>query len=172
MTDASGMMTTSLPDPLPGRVMALDLGEKRIGVALSDETRTLARSYAVIRRSSRQADFAQMAAIAAAQGVALLVVGLPVPLDGQEGALAAWVRDYAADLAHHLQLETILWDESFTTRQASQSMRERGQRAHQQRGRVDAVAAAFLLQDYLDSLARSPAGQAPGNPAETPSTTA
>ncbi|MCA9992662.1 MAG: RuvX/YqgF family protein, partial [Anaerolineales bacterium] len=55
------MMNTSQPDPFPGRVMALDLGEKRIGVALSDETRTLARSYAVIQRSSRQADFAQMA---------------------------------------------------------------------------------------------------------------
>ena len=130
--------------------MALDLGEKRIGVALSDETRLIARSYAVIERSSRAADFAQIAEIVAAEGVAGLVVGLPVELDGVEGPLAQWVRDYAGALGQHLGLDIHFWDESFTSKQASASMRERGVKAREQKGWIDAVAAAFILQDYLD----------------------
>ncbi len=137
--------------------MALDLGEKRIGVAVSDESQVLARSYAVVQRTSRQADFRRLAEIAATEQVVYLLVGLPIRLDGTEGPLAAWVRDYAADLAAHLQLPYQLWDESFTTREAQASLRARGKRAHQQRDWIDAVAAAMLLQNFLD--ARERAGQ-------------
>jgi putative Holliday junction resolvase len=138
-----------------GRIMALDLGEKRIGVAVSDEQQLLARSYAVVQRSSRKADFRRLAEIAAAENVVHLLVGLPIHLDGSEGALAAWVRDYAAGLAAHLQLPYQLWDESFTTREAQASMRARGKRAHQQRDWIDAVAAAMLLQGFLDARERA-----------------
>lgn len=134
--------------------MALDLGEKRIGVALSDETHLLARSYAVINRASRQEDFRRLAEIAAAEKVVYLLVGLPIRLDGAEGALAAWVRDYAASLAGHLRLPYHLWDESFTTKEAQSSMRARGKSARQQRDWIDAVAAAMLLQNYLDARER------------------
>lgn len=144
-----------LESPLPeGRIMALDLGEKRIGVALSDETHLLARSYAVVKRSSRQEDFRQLAEIAGAEKVGHLLVGLPIQLDGTEGPLAAWVRDYAADLAGHLHLPYHLWDESFTTKEARSSMRARGKSARQQRDWIDAVAAAMLLQNYLDARER------------------
>ncbi len=131
--------------------MALDMGEKRIGIALSDETQLLARSYEVLPRTSRQADFARLAEIAQQESVGFLVVGLPLTLDGEEGPLAPWVRDYTAALAERLQLPYTFWDETFTTKQASRSMRDRGTRAREQRGRVDAVAAAFILQDYLDA---------------------
>lgn len=131
--------------------MALDMGEKRIGIALSDETQLLARSYEVLPRTSRQADFARLAEIAGQESVGFLVVGLPLTLDGEEGPLAPWVRDYTAALAERLQLPYTFWDETFTTKQASRSMRDRGTRAREQRGRVDAVAAAFILQDYLDA---------------------
>lgn len=135
--------------------MALDLGEKRIGVALSDETRLIARSYTVIERTSRDADYEQIAAIVSEEDVGFLVVGLPVQLDGEEGQIAAWVRDYARELAGRLGIGYTFWDESFTTQQASASMRARGTRAREQRGWIDAVAAAFILQDYLDARRRA-----------------
>lgn len=140
--------------PLPGRVMALDLGEKRIGVALSDETRTIARSHAVLPRTSRLADFEKIIQILDENRVTLLIVGLPVPLDGVEDAMTAWVRDYTADLSSRITIPVEFWDESFTTTQAQASMRARGKKAKQQRQWVDAVAAAFILQDYLDAKKR------------------
>lgn len=133
------------------RILALDLGEKRIGVAISDETQLIARSYAVIERTSRVADFAQIAEIVARENVGSLLVGLPVELDGAEGPLAAWVRDYSAALAEDLGLPLTFWDESFTSKQASESMRARGIRAREQKEWIDAVAAAFILQDFLNA---------------------
>ena len=133
------------------RLMALDLGEKRIGVALSDELHLIATSHTVIERTSREADFEQIGAIARENDVGGLVVGLPLHLDGSEGPFTAWVRDYTADLAETLELPYSFWDESFTSQQASESMRARGIRAKEQRGWLDAVAAAFILQDYLDA---------------------
>ncbi len=136
------------------RIMALDLGEKRIGVAISDETQLIARSYTVIERTSRAADFTRIAEIVDREGVGSLLVGLPVELDGTEGPLAEWVRDYSGALAEHLGLDLTFWDESFTSKQASASMRARGIRARDQKEWIDAVAAAFILQDYLDARRR------------------
>lgn len=137
-----------------GRLMGLDLGEKRIGVALSDETRLIARSYTVIERTSRAADFEQIERIVAEEQVSGIVVGLPVELDGAEGPLAHWVRDYAQALGKQLERDVYFWDESFTSKQASESMRERGITARDQKEWIDAVAAAFILQDYLDARRR------------------
>jgi putative holliday junction resolvase len=83
--------------------------------------------------------------------VSLVVVCLPVALSGEEGSGAVWARDYAADLAGHLAVGVTLWDESFSSQDASASLRARGKRAHWQRARLDAVAAAFILQSYLDA---------------------
>lgn len=138
--------------PPPGqRIMALDMGEKRIGIAISDETQLLARSYEVLPRTSRKADFARLKEIACAEGIGFFVVGLPLTLDGAEGPLVPWIRDYAAALAEELQLPYAFWDETFTSQQASASMRARGTKARDQRSWIDAVAAAFILQDYLDA---------------------
>jgi putative Holliday junction resolvase len=131
--------------------MALDMGEKRIGVAVSDETQLIARSYEVLPRTSRKADFARLAAIVAQENVGFLVVGLPLELDGAEGPLVPWIRDYTAAVAAALDLPYGFWDETFTSQQAGASLRARGVRAREQRGMLDAVAAAFILQDYLDA---------------------
>ncbi len=133
-----------------GRVLALDLGEKRIGVAVSDPTRTIASSLAVFKRKSRQEDYAHIARLIAEQQANLLVVGLPVPLSGVEGEKAAWVRSYTAELQQHVAVPIVLWDEALTTVQAYDSMRQRGKRAKQAKERIDAVAAAFILQSFLD----------------------
>ena len=131
--------------------MALDLGEKRIGVAVSDATRLIAGSYGVVKRKSRKEDFARYAQIIADEDVKLLVVGLPVPLGGQEGQRAAWVRDYVEQLRPHVDVPIVFWDESLTTKQAEASLRARGKRGRKIKERVDAVAAAFILQSYLDA---------------------
>ncbi|UCG25092.1 MAG: Holliday junction resolvase RuvX [Chloroflexota bacterium] len=147
------------PAPIPiendsdeGRILALDLGEKRIGVAVSDETRTIARSVAVVNRQARRADFRRINELVEQHKVSLLVVGLPLLASGEEGDKAAWVRDYASDLQRNLGLDLKFWDESFTTVKAEASLRERGIRGRRRRQRVDAVAAAFILQSYLDAL--------------------
>mgnify|MGYP001283702435 FL=1 len=135
----------------PGRVMALDLGEKRIGIALSDPTRTIAAAHSVLSRRSRQEDFAHYDQLIAANGVTLLVVGLPMTLGGQEGQRAAWVRDYAAELAARLAVPVALWDESLSTVEAEAALRAQGRRGRKLRQRVDAVAATIILQSYLDA---------------------
>ncbi len=134
-----------------GRVMALDLGEKRIGVALSDESQRIARPYTVLKRSSREADFEKIRQIIAEQNVTLLVIGLPTLLSGQEGDKAAWVRDYASELAQSIDCRIELFDESLTTVDAEASLRNRGIRGKRKRQRIDAVAAAFILQSFLDA---------------------
>ncbi len=135
----------------PGRVMALDLGSKRIGVAISDLTRTIAQSYGVVKRKSREEDFARYRQILAEQKVTLLVVGLPTTAEGEDSETAVWIRDYMAEFSRQCDVPVQFWDESFTTVQAEESLRRRGKRGKKARQQVDAVAAAFILQSYLDA---------------------
>ncbi|MCP4415842.1 MAG: Holliday junction resolvase RuvX [Chloroflexi bacterium] len=135
----------------PGRIMALDLGSKRIGVAISDPTRTIAKSYGVIKRKSRAEDFARYQHILAEQKVTMLLIGLPTTADGDDSATAVWIRDYMAEFSQQCDIPVEFWDESFTTVQAEASLRQRGKRGKKARAQVDAVAAAFILQNYLDA---------------------
>jgi putative Holliday junction resolvase len=136
---------------LKGRVMAIDLGEKRIGLAISDPLRLVAQGHSVIKRKSRREDFARYQQVIAEQDITLVVMGLPVPLSGIEGDKAAWVRDYSADLQTHLTVPVILWDEALSTKRAEASLRAQGRKLKKIKERVDAVAAAFILQDYLEA---------------------
>ncbi len=133
--------------------MALDLGSKRIGVAVSDATRTIAGSYGVLVRQSRQEDFSRYQQIMAEQEIVLLVVGLPTRTDGRDSDMAGWIRDYMAAFGQTVNVPIEFWDESHTTMQAEESLRLRGKRGKKARERVDAVAAAIILQSYLDAHA-------------------
>lgn len=136
----------------PGRVMALDLGEKRIGIAISDPTRVIAAPHTVLSRRSRADDFAHFARLISEFDVTQLVLGLPITLGGDEGQRAAWVRDYAAELAAHITVPITFQDESLTTIEATAALHAQGRRGKKVKERVDAVAAALILQAYLDSL--------------------
>ena len=136
----------------PGRIMALDLGEKRIGIAVSDPTRTIAAPHSVLSRHSRADDFAHFARLITELQITQLVLGLPITLGGEEGQRAAWVRDYAADLSAHVAIPIAFQDESLTTVEATAALRAQGRRGRKVKQRVDAVAAALILQAYLDSL--------------------
>ncbi len=138
------------------RVLALDVGDKRIGVAISDPGQVLARSLKVIHRSSRQEDFAVVARLVEEYGVEKVVVGYPWSLDGTVGEQAEEVERYAAGLAESLAVPVLLWDERFSTVSAERLMREAGLRGKKKRERIDAVAAAVILQDYLDSEIQNP----------------
>lgn len=134
-----------------GRVMALDLGEKRIGIAMSDTTRTIASPHSVLIRKSRAEDYAHYARLIDEHEINLLVVGLPITLAGQEGQRAAWVRDYAGGLGETTSIPVEFWDESLTTVSATASLHAAGRRGKKAKEKVDAVAAALILQSYLDA---------------------
>jgi putative holliday junction resolvase len=131
------------------RTLALDLGNRRIGVAISDTLGMFARPLEVFERTSRVADFAHIQALINADGVQSVVAGLPLNMDGTEGKQAAWVRDYAAALGETISMSVILWDERLTTEEAKDILRAQGKRPS--KDWIDAVAAAVILQSYLDA---------------------
>jgi putative holliday junction resolvase len=142
----------------PGRVAALDLGSKRIGVASTDLTQTLASPHIVIQRSGNlDVDHRVIVREIETELEAVrVVIGLPISLDGREGPAVQLIRAEVEILAPKLSVPVELFDERFTTTMAHASMRERNMRGEARRKTVDMVAAAVLLQSWLDS--RSPSG--------------
>ena len=128
------------------RILALDVGERRIGVAVSDPTGTLATPHSVIRRRSKAEDFAAVARLAAELGAERVVVGLPLSLDGSVGPQARRVTRYAQALARTLSVPVELYDERYSTLTADELLAEGGRK---RRTPIDAAAAAVILQDYL-----------------------
>jgi putative holliday junction resolvase len=137
----------------PGRVAALDLGSRRIGVASTDLTQTLASPHVVIeRRGSRSADHAAIRREVVDELEAVrVIVGLPISLDGREGPAAIAIRTETEELADVLPVPVELFDERYTTTLAHASMMERKMKADARRRVVDKVAAAVLLQSWLDA---------------------
>jgi putative Holliday junction resolvase len=122
------------------RVLALDHGAVRTGVAISDETGTLARPLTVVQKVETDAGFAQLLSLLRSEAPGCVVIGLPVSLDGREHAQARRVRVFASRLAAVVDVPVELYDERYTSRLADQ----RGGSAAR-----DARAAATLLEDYL-----------------------
>lgn len=141
-----------------GRVAALDIGERRIGVAISDATRTLARPVGVLQTSGLDGDAVERAASEVARlaaeedGLATLVIGLPRHLDGSPSDMTPRVEKFAARLRARTDLPVVLQDERLTSREAESrlALREKNWRVRKQR--LDAAAAAVILQEYLDGL--------------------
>lgn len=127
----------------PGPILAVDTGEARIGVAISDPTRTIARPLTVIQHDSRHADVARVAALADEHGAVLIVVGVPYGDDDRIGSQARKALRFVEALQQTCQLEVQTWDESGSTKTA-----ESLSRSHVS---LDAVAAAVILQEYLDA---------------------
>ena len=131
-----------------GRVLGIDAGERRIGLALSDETRLLATPLRVLVRTDGLAPVLDtLADIVEREGVTQVVVGLPLNADGSVGRQAKRARDFARVAEKVCGIPVTLWDERLSTREAEAIVRAQGKR---RRDDVDAVAAAVILQDYLD----------------------
>jgi len=148
--------------------MALDVGDERIGVALSDQMGHLARPLEIIARRPGPSSFLRIAAIVADQGVGTIVVGLPLMPDGSEGEQVRSTRAYVDGLRQHVDVPIVMWDERLTTFRAREIIAEqdagRGARGRamgdsrkaRRRRHDDAVAAAVILQEYLDAHSGGP----------------
>jgi putative Holliday junction resolvase len=132
------------------RIMAVDAGNTRIGVALSDPSGTLAQGIGVVRHRSREADAAALAALASENEVVEIVVGLPLLLSGKPGEQARSARRLGAEVGKVSGLPVIYWDERLTTAAARRLMHEAGIPGRRQAERIDAAAAELILQNYLD----------------------
>ena len=142
------------PDsPSPGRLIALDVGERRIGVAVSDPSGTLATPHSVIHRRSKAQDFATIAHLVDEMEIERVVVGLPLSLSGDVGPQARRITRYAQALAQSLHVPVDLYDERYSTVTATELLAASGHKRRQVP--IDAAAAAVILQDYLESKRRS-----------------
>jgi putative Holliday junction resolvase len=141
------------------RVLGIDVGSVRIGLAVSDETCTLASPLATIPNEHRTL-WTRIAREMEDREVDRVVIGLPRRLDGSEGEASELARHFAAELARHTTAPIELWDERFTTTIAERSLIESGVRRKRRREVIDAVAAAVLLQNWLDAR-RIAAARAP-----------
>ena len=131
-------------------MLAIDPGERHIGVALSDPSGTVARPLTTLRHEARATDAARIAALAADHEAALIVIGLALDADGRPGPQARHAENLAAAVREQTQIPVRLTDESFSTQAAQASMRAAGKKRRARREQVHAVAAATLLQGYLD----------------------
>jgi putative Holliday junction resolvase len=134
------------------RLMGLDVGEKTIGIAVSDTTFTIASPVETIRRKKFAADAERLQALVTERQVGGFIIGLPINMDGSEGPRCQSVRAFAGNLLAKLDLPLAFWDERLSTAAVTRTMIEadlsRGRRAEL----VDKLAAAYILQGFLDHL--------------------
>lgn len=154
MTAAPPLPIEDLPARLQrdARLLGLDVGTKTVGLALSDVTRSIATPYETIRRTKFTADATAIAAIAAKEGVGALVIGMPFNFDGSEGPRAQSTRAFARNLAAHVDLPMIFWDERLSTAAVERHLIEADASRKRRAEVIDRMAAAYILQGALDRL--------------------
>jgi putative Holliday junction resolvase len=135
-----------------GRILAVDPGEKRIGLAISDPDRKLARPLEVLHHVSRVVDAATIAQAAAGQGATLILVGMALDSDGQAGPAARKAGRMAAAIGEQTAIPVRLWDESGSTQVARETRLAAGAGRQKRGGHLDDLAASIILQSYLDEI--------------------
>lgn len=133
------------------RVLGVDFGAKRIGLAVSDADRRVASPLALYERRSPQQDARNFRRLIEDEGVAAIVLGLPVHVSGAEGQKAREARAFGKWLRAATGLPVVFWDERFTTVEAERLLQDAGLTSQRRRARRDKVAAQLLLQSYLDA---------------------
>jgi putative Holliday junction resolvase len=133
------------------RILAVDHGEKRIGLAISDPTGTIANPLSVIQHVSRAIDAAQVAAIATEQETGMIVIGQSFDEDGQPNLAGRRAARFAEALQGQTDIPIQLWDESFSTQKARAARIQMGVSRKQRAGHLDEIAATVILQSYLDA---------------------
>ena len=131
-----------------GRILGVDLGAKRVGLALSDPLRTFGSPFATISRASEKSLVEQIIGLCARHQVDLVVIGMPYEADDRESAGCARARRVRDRLAER-GLAAVLHDETWTSRDAEEALRQAGKTRRQARDKVDMIAASLILQDYL-----------------------
>jgi len=145
------------------RLMALDYGERGVGVAISDELRLTVRPLTTIRREKQR--YAQVIErireLVAEHEIATLVVGLPLNMDGTRGAAVERVETFISDLRRSVPIPIVTVDERLTSLEADRILREMGVGPRERRARSDEYAASIILQDYIDGQRRRPLSETP-----------
>lgn len=134
------------------RILALDHGTRRVGVAVSDEMQLIAQPLEYIPPEPFADFLARLKEILRAKEIGLIVIGMPRNMDGSYGPAALKVQEFAAALKDAVAVPLKLWDERLTTTQAQKYLIQGGVRREQRKEKVDKTAAAILLQSYLDGL--------------------
>ncbi len=141
-------------NPALGRVMALDVGSRRIGVAVTDPLGITAQGLDTIHRQNKRRDLAALAEVLAKYDVREIVVGLPLRLSGAEGTQSEKMRQFAADLHDHFGLTVHLWDERWTSTEANRLLRETDLSIKKRGQAVDRMAAILILQSWMEAHPR------------------
>lgn len=147
--------------PANGRVLAVDLGKKRIGLALSDPLGITAQGLPTLERTNIRDDLAALDAIAKNREVTLILMGQPLHMSGREGRQAAYVRDFAERLSDRTGIEVRFWDERLTTVEAQRVLKQSGISIEKRARAVDRLAAVILLESFLDSRGTGDRGTPP-----------
>jgi putative holliday junction resolvase len=138
------------------RVMALDVGDKKIGVAISDELLLTAQGRPTLRRKNLRSDLEVLRRLAMENDVQVVVIGQPLHMDGTPSAQTDRVARFSEELRKVLDVPFVFWDERLTSFEAEQHLEQMGMNWRQRREHVDKVAAMIILQNYLDSRAGHP----------------
>jgi putative pre-16S rRNA nuclease len=138
--------------PVPSRILALDLGKRRIGLAVSDPLRITAQGLPNLVRTNKRTDLAALAEIVRSREVGLILMGNPINMGGSEGRQSGWVREFGQAIETRLGVPVKFWDERLTSVQAGRVLRESGISIEKRAAAVDRLSAVILLQSYLDSL--------------------
>ena len=138
-------------EDLIGRILGLDLGTRRIGMAVSDEMGWIAHGLPTMERRNLRQDFSRFRSIISEYDIQKLVVGLPRNMNGSLGPQADLVLEFIRTLKNKLRLDVIPWDERLTTEAAERALLEADMSRSKRRKKVDQVAAVLILQGYLDS---------------------
>jgi len=132
------------------RILALDVGQRRIGLAVSDPLGITAQGLPTLHRTRHGADLEHLASVARQHDVTTLLLGLPLHLSGAESSQAAYVRALGTQLERHTRLPVVYWDERLTTVQAERVLRSAELSQQRRRAAVDQLSAVILLQSYLE----------------------
>ncbi len=134
-----------------GRILGIDFGKVRIGIAVSDPSKIIAQPIGRLENNKKFPEELKKI-LQPYSGVEKIVIGLPLQMNGKEGEMAEQVRLFAKKLEEHFPLPIILWDERLTTAQVEKNLQHQELSRKARAGRVDTLAATLILQSYLDSL--------------------
>jgi len=148
--DASAAAGTGTEQPLAGRVLAVDFGERRVGLALSDPAGLIAQGLETIHTAGSGETLASIVDIVEEKQVRQIILGLPVHMDGTAGEMAGKVEELADQLREKVSCDVRTWDERLTSVSARRAMHEMGGATRGDKGSLDRIAATLLLQNYLD----------------------
>ena len=145
----------SLPSPTPispvGRILALDVGKKRIGIAVSDELGFTAQGLETLHRSRIREDLARLARLAREKNVATILIGKPLHMSGSVSRQSVYTEEFAERLREWTGLPIVFWDERLTTVEAERVLREGGATLEESKRAVDRMSAVLLLESYLEN---------------------